>query len=150
MLMLGQVRLVSRPARLRPSLGNADGSLPQPVEYPCPLYPAANGNGSANAAQAFSVTVDPTLNCMRDARGNTICSDGKHYPPGCPTTPPDSAFSPGITPDVTTGSRIEGQIPAPRSAGFAAVTGAGGGLVAPLVIGGGVAAAALAAFFYFR
>lgn len=149
MLLLGQVRLVSSPAR--PAyLGNADGSLPQPVEYPCPLYPVENSADNANAVHAFSATVDPTLNCMRDARGNTICSDGSHYPPGCPKTPPDSAFSPGITPDVTTGGRIEGQIPAPRSAGFAAVTGAGGGLVAPLVIGGGVAAAALAAFLYFR
>jgi hypothetical protein len=50
----------------------------QAATYGCPWTPPAGAGGEA----AFPVTTDPTLNCMKDARGNTICSDGSHYPPG--------------------------------------------------------------------
>jgi len=63
--------------------------------------------------------LDPTLNCQKDARGNTVCSDGMHYPPGCPHTPPEQYFSPGIAPDEVHGGIIEAKIPAPRAAGTA-------------------------------
>lgn len=84
---------------------------------------------------------------MSDARGNTVCSDGSHYPPGCPHTPPPEYFTPGITPDVTTGGRIEGQIPAPRAAGSA--PGGGGFPVVP-VAAGVVGVGAIAAYFLLR
>jgi hypothetical protein len=121
---LGQVNIT-----LRPVLGQ--------VEYACPV-----------SAPAY----DPTLNCMRDARGNTVCSDGSHYPPGCPHTPPDQYFTPGVTPDVTTGGRIEGQIPSPRGAASAGpVSGpgatSGGSSILPIAIGG-VAVAGLAAVLF--
>lgn len=120
------------------------------VEYTyCPL-PPSGGNDGPSGATAYAVTVtDPTLNCMRDARGNTLCSDGKRYPPGCPNTPPEQYFTPGITPDVTTGSQIEGQQPAPRAAGSAGGASSGFPLV-PVAVGGGLLAAGLAAFMYFK
>lgn len=102
---------------------------------------------------------DPSLNCMRDARGNTVCSDGKHYPPGCPRTPPAEYFTPGVTPDVTTNGRIEGQIPAPRQAPAPAPAPAvvtpppapsGGFPIVPVAIGGGLAAAGFAAYMLLR
>lgn len=87
--------------------------LGEPTEYACPLteppYP-------------------DDLNCMRDARGNAICSNGSHFPPRCPNTPPARYFSPGVTPDVNTGGRIEGQIPPPSSGGSS--------LLVPIAVGG--------------
>lgn len=74
------------------------------ASYTCPVGPAPS-------------SWDPTLNCMRDARGNAVCSDGLRYPPGCPHTPPDQYFTPGVTPDVVNGGILEGQVPAPRAAG---------------------------------
>lgn len=94
---------------------------PTPATYGCPFTPPPTVQQVAPGGQGtFEVSTDSTLNCMKDARGNTVCSDGQHYPPGCPHTPPESAFTPGITPDVTTNGRIEGQIPAPRGGGSAA------------------------------
>jgi hypothetical protein len=74
-------------------------------DYTCPINPA----------QSY----DPSLNCMRDARGNAVCSDGQFYPPGCPHTPPDQYFTPGISPDQVQGGIIQAQIPPPRSPGSA-------------------------------
>ena len=131
------------------------GQTPKPVEYGCPVGPA-HPPGAAPTAQAFEVSYDPTLNCMRDARGNAICSDGGRYPPGCPHTPPDQYFTPGVTPDVTTGSRIEGQQPPPRAAGSAgapaaAAAPAGGSSVLPVVAGvGAVGVIGAVAYFLFR
>jgi hypothetical protein len=130
----------------------ADSGAASPATYGCPFTPPP---APGTAAAAFAVTTDPTLNCMKDARGNTVCSDGSHYPPGCPHTPPPEVFSPGITPDVTTNGRIEGQIPAPRgggSAGAAAAPAAGGTAAAPssgpspvLMAGAGALGAAILA-----
>lgn len=110
-----------------------------PATYGCPT-PAqmqavqkATGYAPPGGQGAFVEGVDPTLNCMRDARGNAICSDGLHYPPGCRHTPPEQYFTPGVTPDVTTNGRIEGQIPAPRAGG-------GGAVQAPAAAGGSPAA----------
>ncbi len=75
----------------------------------CPLQPAQ---------------LDPTLNCMRDARGNAVCSNGLFYPPGCPHTPPDSYFTPGVTPDEVVNGILQGKIPAPRDAGSGSAPGA--------------------------
>lgn len=94
----------------------ASGS-PAPASYGCHWSPSDSAQG---AEGAFAVSTDPNLNCMRDARGNAICSDGSHFPPGCPHTPPPEYFSPGITPDVTTNGRIEGQIPPPKGGGGSA------------------------------
>lgn len=94
-------------------LGLHGRRLGAPTEYACPLT---------------EPSYPDDLNCMRDARGNAICSNGSHFPPGCPNTPPDRYFSPGITPDVTTGGRIEGQIPPPSSGGSS--------LLVPLAVGG--------------
>ena len=94
-------------------LANLGQAPAVPATYGCPINPPAPAPGTPGQS-AFEVSVDPTLNCMRDARGNAICSDGMHYPPGCPHTPPDSVFTPGVTPDQTTNGRIEGQIPPPR------------------------------------
>lgn len=107
-------------------------SAPTPATYGCPFTPPPTTQQVAPGGQAtFEVSTDPTLNCMKDARGNTVCSDGQHYPPGCPHTPPESAFTPGITPDVTTNGRIEGQIPAPRGGGSAAPAPAGAAPASP-------------------
>jgi len=108
-----------------------------PETYHCPTQEqlqavqAKTGYMPPGGQGAFAVGVDPTLNCMRDARGNTICSDGMHYPPGCPHTPPEEYFTPGITPDVTTNGRIEGQIPPPRGGGSAPATIQAQGTAAP-------------------
>lgn len=61
-----------------------------------------------------AVPLDPTLNCQRDARGNTVCSNGMYFPPGCPKTPPDIYFSPGIAPDEVHGTILEAKVPPAR------------------------------------
>jgi hypothetical protein len=129
----------------------------QAATYACPWTPPP---GTPGAEAAFPVTTDPNLNCMRDARGNTVCSDGMRYPPGCPKTPPPEFFSPGITPDVTTNGMIEGQVPPPKNQVAAAPTPApaaqasapAAGPSPLLLIGGGAlgtAALATAAYFLF-
>lgn len=108
-------------------------------DYTCPVSPATS--------------YDPSLNCMRDARGNAVCSDGRRYPPGCPNTPPDQYFSSGTTPDVVNGGILEGQVPAPRG-GSAPVAGGApsGGVSTGTVIAAGAGALGLGAllFFMFR
>lgn len=134
--------------------GPETGGPATPATYGCPWSPpGAVGEGT------YAVTTDPTLNCMRDARGNAICSDGQHYPPGCPHTPGEEFFSPGITPDVTTNGRIEGQVPAPKGGGSApaSATPAAGAAAEPssgtspvLMVGAGaLGASLLAAGAYF-
>lgn len=131
----------------------APGTPPAPATYGCPFTPPPTPGGPS----AFPVTTDPTLNCMRDARGNAICSDGSHYPPGCPHTPPDDVFTPGITPDVTTNGRIEGQIPAPKGGSAAAAPAAPGAVPAssssPVLMAGagalGAGLLAVGAYFLF-
>jgi hypothetical protein len=131
----------------------------QAATYGCPWTPPNKAQGGEGA---YAVTTDPTLNCMRDARGNTVCSDGSHFPPGCPHTPPPEFFSPGVTPDITNAQgMIEGQIPAPRGAGSApaaapaaaptaaASTPTGGPSPLLLVGGGALGTAALATAAYF-
>lgn len=101
--MLGQVPLAQAPDTLwsagrSPELGRS-----------CP--------GHARLGQtcpAGAVPLDPTLNCQRDARGNTVCSNGLYFPPGCPKTPPEDYFSPGIAPDEVHGSILEAKIPPAR------------------------------------
>lgn len=152
----------------RPWLGQAAPAPATPAPmvaatYGCPTpaemqaSQAKTGYAPPGAQGAFAVGTDPTLNCMRDARGNAICSDGLHYPPGCPHTPPESYFTPGITPDVTTNGRIEGQIPPPRG-GSAPAAAAGtpataSGSSSPLLMVGagalGAGALATAAYFLF-
>lgn len=110
---------------------------------------------------AQAPALDPTLNCQRDARGNAVCSNGMHFPPGCPHTPPEEYFSPGIAPDEVHGGIIEARIPPPREAGSAGAAGvpsapgaapapAAGGTspIVPVAAIGGVAA--IAAFFLLR
>lgn len=151
--MLGRRNLGQQMQNQGPNTGAAT-----PATYGCPWEPpGAKGAGEG----AFAVTYDPNLNCMKDARGNTICSDGSHYPPGCPHTPPPEYFSPGITPDVTTGGRIEGQIPPPKNQGaapapvpaptttIAASTPSAGPSPLLLIGGGALGAAALATAAYF-
>lgn len=108
--------------------------------YTCPVAPATS--------------YDPSLNCMRDARGNFVCSDGRRGPPDCPSTPPDQYFTPGITPDVVNGSILEGQVPAPRGgSGPAPVSGASGsGVSTGTVVAASAGALGLGAllFFMFR
>lgn len=125
---------------------------PTPATYGCPYTPPGTPAGQA----AFEVSTDPNLNCMRDARGNAVCSDGSHYPPGCPHTPPDSVFTPGITPDVTTNGRIEGQIPAPRGGGTsptASGAAAEASISSPILMAGagalGAAVLAVGSYFLF-
>jgi hypothetical protein len=118
------------------------------VTYGCPvdLTPKPGDHS------AYAVTYDPTLNCMRDARGNTVCSDGSHYPPGCPHTPPDQYFTPGVTPDITNAQgMIEGQIPAPKGSSLLSETPGSSGGNSALLVGAGAAGAALlaAAGYYF-
>ncbi len=93
------------------------------ASYTCPVGPAPT-------------SYDPSLNCMRDARGNAVCSDGLRYPPGCPHTPPDQYFTPGITPDVVNGGILEGQVPAPRSGGSASSSPDGGPSTGTVVAAG--------------
>lgn len=145
---LGQQQTTELPAPTTPK------TMPAPATYGCPFTPPPTPGSPA----AFAVVTDPTLNCMRDARGNAVCSDGSHYPPGCPHTPPDEVFTPGITPDVTTNGRIEGQIPPPRG-GAAAAPAAPGAAAAPssgpspvLMVGAGALGAGLlglGAYFLF-
>jgi hypothetical protein len=73
--------------------------------------------GQSYSCPVSAAPTDPTLNCQRDARGNAVCSNGLHYPPGCPHTPPEEFFSPGIAPDEVHGGILEARIPAPRQAG---------------------------------
>lgn len=138
--------------------GPTTGGAAAAATYGCPFTPPGGAQAAA-AAAAFAVTTDPTLNCMRDARGNAVCSDGSHFPPGCPHTPPDEVFTPGITPDVTTNGRIEGQIPAPRGGSSAPAAPAAAGAPAessgtsPVLIAGagalGAGILATAAYFLF-
>jgi hypothetical protein len=134
--MRGGVRVVNLEHTHRVVMGQST------VDYPCPVAPATS--------------YDPSLNCMRDARGNAICSDGMHYPPGCPHTPPDQYFTPGITPDVTSNGRIEGQIPPPRgSSGAPAPVASGGPTSGPSTLtmvaaGGGALGLGTLLFFLFK
>lgn len=101
--MLGEVPLMRLPAD-----GWAPSRAPQ-MGRSC--------SGHARMGQqcpAGTVPLDPTLNCQRDARGNAVCSNGLYFPPGCPKTPPEEYFSPGIAPDEVHGSVLEAKIPAPR------------------------------------
>jgi hypothetical protein len=100
------------------------------AEYTCPAGPAPT-------------SYDPTLNCMRDARGNAVCSDGLRYPPGCPHTPPDQYFTAGVTPDVVNGGILEGQVPAPRAAGSAGGSGGPSGTTLAIAAGGALGLGAL-------
>lgn len=144
-VFLGQVRLTDKPVLACRSGESTVGCshdyddddeaprmagrrLGQAPEYVCPVTEPAYPSD---------------LNCMRDARGNAVCSDGSHYPPGCPHTPPDQYFTPGVTPDVTTGGRIEGQIPAPKAGG---ILPSGSSAVIPVAVG---SAALLALVGYF-
>lgn len=120
----------------------------QTKEYPCEFVPP--GPTGATPFGAFSVNVDPTLNCQRDARGNAVCSNGVYYPPGCPKTPPEQYFSPGIAPDEVHNGILEAKVPAPRAAGSTGSSGASstgaGSLIAPVAIGGLIGAGLL---YYF-
>lgn len=135
--VLGQVQLVQRPATAwappRPAMAGS-----------CP--------GHARMGQTCptgTVPLDPTLNCQHDARGNTVCSNGLYFPPGCPKTPPDEYFSPGIAPDEVQGTIIQAKIPPARgtagapplvgsdsgSSGAASSSSAGSGIL-PYAAGG--------------
>ena len=157
-----EVRLARSPYQLG---SHFLAQAPKPVEYGCPFMPPQpipTPGKPIRAVEEVAPAYDPTLNCMRDARGNAICSDGGRYPPGCPHTPPDQYFTPGITPDVTTGSRIEGQQPPPRAAGSAGAAGApspgaipgaapGGSPALPIAAGVlSVGAVGAVAYFLFR
>jgi hypothetical protein len=132
-------------------------SQPAPATYGCPWTPPPQPGEHT----AFEVSYDPNLNCMRDARGNTVCSDGMHYPPGCPHTPPDKYFTPGVTPDhVNAQGMIEGETPQPKNAASSAPAATtSSGTPAPsappspaLLVGAGalgVAALATGAYFLF-
>lgn len=87
-------------------------------EYTCPVAPPVD---------------DPTLHCQRDKRGNAVCSDGRYFPPGCPNTPPDSAFTSDIAEDEVVGGVLQAKIPAPRGAGASSA----GGVSPAIVIGAG-------------
>lgn len=146
---LGQVRITHRPI-----LGcrSGDSTVGCSHDYD-DEEPVMSGRRRMGQAPAYVCPVtEPSypsdLNCMRDARGNAICSDGSHYPPGCPHTPPDQYFTPGVTPDVTTGDRIEGQIPAPKAGGILPSVG-GSSAVLPVAIGG-ISILALVGYFTLR
>lgn len=102
------------------------------------------GQAQNYGCPAQGITLDPTLNCQRDARGNAVCSNGMYFPPGCPHTPPEQYFSPGIAPDEVHNGILEAKVPAPRAAGSAGAEGvsAAGGAsssgtnVLPLAAGG--------------
>ena len=135
------VHIMGTPRRVHRVMG-------QTKTYPCPLVqPAPSG---ATPFSAYDISVDPTLNCQRDARGNAVCWNGVYNPPGCPHTPPDSVFSPGIAPDEIHNGILEAKVPAPRAAGSTggSGTGSGGGssLVAPVAVGGLIGAGLL---YYF-
>lgn len=118
-----------------------------PAMEPCPLplvspleLSGASCPGHARMGQtcpAGSIPLDPTLNCQRDARGNAVCSNGMYFPPGCPKTPPEEYFSPGIAPDEVKGGILQAKIPPPRAAGTTGAAGvpatvpAAGGAAAP-------------------
>jgi hypothetical protein len=105
-------------------------------EVACPISPPA---------------LDPSLNCMRDARGNAVCSDGAYYPPGCPHTPPDSYFTPGVTPDYVSGGVIQGQVPPPRGAAAGpGAPGAPASTTAMVVAGAGALGIGALLFVLFR
>lgn len=105
-------------------------------EYTCPATPP-------------TAAYDPSLNCMRDARGNAVCSDGLRYPPGCPHTPPDQYFTPGVTPDVVNGGILEGQVPPPRSGGASSSPSSpGGGPSTATVVAAGAGALGLGALLF--
>lgn len=53
-------------------------SPPEPTGPMGPIGPIPGGQG----AYAIDSQIDPYLNCMRDARGNAVCSDGQRRPPG--------------------------------------------------------------------
>lgn len=48
---------------------NMLGQAPRPARPVCPPVQDA----------------DPQLNCARTKEGGVLCSDGKYYPPGCPS-----------------------------------------------------------------
>jgi len=107
--------------------------------------------GQAYGCPAQAPALDPTLNCQRDARGNAVCSNGMYFPPGCPHTPPEQYFSPGIAPDEVHNGILEAKVPAPRAAGSAGADTGGGAAsttnVLPLAAGGIAALGLLYAIF---
>lgn len=148
---LGAVRITNRPI-----LGCRSGDstvgclhLPEDDEEEIRMSGRRLGAAAEYVCPVTEPSYDPTLNCMRDARGNAVCSDGSHYPPGCPHTPPDQYFTPGVTPDVTTGGRIEGQLPAPRAAGSAGSAPGASSSLSTILPVAGVGAAILAVVGYF-
>lgn len=107
--------------------------------------------GQAYGCPASAPALDPTLNCQRDARGNAVCSNGMYFPPGCPHTPPEQYFSPGIAPDEVHNGILEAKVPAPRAAGTTGADTGGGAAsttnVLPLAAGGIAALGLLYAIF---
>jgi hypothetical protein len=101
--VLGQVPLASTPVMPRPTAPRAT------MAGSCPGHTRLG-----QTCPAGSVPLDPTLNCQHDARGNAVCSNGLHFPPGCPKTPPEEYFSPGIAPDEVHGGILEAKIPPAR------------------------------------
>jgi hypothetical protein len=134
-----------------PVLNLGLGQAPSAATYTCP----PDAPYDPNAPSAFAIIYAPDLNCMRDARGNTVCSDGMRYPPGCPKTPPDKYFSPGVTPDVITNGMIEGAVPPPKGSSATSHSQSTTQGISPkgnpvLLIGAGaLGTAALAAAAYF-
>lgn len=116
-----------------------DPDCPYPIvgQVVGPAVMAGSCPGHARLGQtcpAGGVPVDPTLNCQRDARGNAVCSNGMYFPPGCPKTPPEEYFSPGIAPDEVQGTILQAKVPPPR-----------GTPGAPPLVGGGNGGAPAAA-----
>lgn len=125
--ILGQVPLLQNP-------GTARTAAPRrTMAGSCP--------GHARLGQicpAGGVPLDPTLNCQHDARGNTVCSNGLYFPPGCPKTPPEEYFSPGIAPDEVHGSILEAKIPPARGTpGAPPLVGGASGAASPGGASGG-------------
>lgn len=134
--------------------GGAATILPPEKEGDYPVLMAGRGSCRGHAALGQSCPVSDIqypadLNCMRDARGNAVCSNGMIFPPGCPKTPPDQFFTPGVTPDEIRDGAIQGKIPPPRGAVGSAIASAG---ISPVAAGLGLLAIAggIGAFLYYR
>ena len=63
-------------------------------------------------------------------------------------TPPDSYFTPGITPDVIQGGFIQGQIPAPRGAGGVAPSAPGAAPSTVTMVAAGAGAVGIGALLF--
>lgn len=76
------------------------------------IWPCGHPHPGMSGRLAGTQPPPPGVCCQKDPAGNTVCSDGKIYPPGCPSCP--AVNMPGVAEYRTEGSRLIPIPPAPN------------------------------------